>query len=72
MDRRIFIGRHGRPVEELHDRGPIEPRSRRDRAAIGLLSASPYFHSIGGRAKSDEDHDHGPIAPRSWLDRGAL
>ena len=31
----IFIGRFRSFVEELHDRSPIEPRSRRDRAAIG-------------------------------------
>ena len=29
------IGRFRGFVEELYDRGPIEPRSRRDRAAIG-------------------------------------
>ena len=68
----IFIGRHGRPVEELHDRGPIEPRSRRDRAAIVAPSAWNSFHSIGGHAKRDQDHDHGPIAARSWPDRGAF
>ena len=33
----IRIGRQRSVVEELHDRGPIEPRSRRDRAAIGEL-----------------------------------
>ena len=70
LDQRIFIGRHGTPVEELHDRGPIKPRSRRDRAAIGLLSASPYFQAIGERSTAYQDFDRGPIVARSWPDRG--
>ena len=34
-----FIGRSWRLVEELHDRGPIEPRSRSDRTAIAERSS---------------------------------
>ena len=67
-----FIGRHRRPAEELHDRGPIEPRSRRDRAVIVAPSAWNRFHSIRRRATRDQDHDHGPIAARLWPDRGAI
>ena len=59
-------------MEELHDRGPIEPRSRRDRAAIGLLSASPYFQAIGERSTAYQDFDRGPIVARSWPDRGPI
>ena len=59
-------------MEELHDRGAIEPRSRRDRAAIVAPSAWNHFHSIGRRATRDQDHDHGPIAARSWPDRGMI
>ena len=59
-------------MEELHDRGPIEPRSRRDRAAIVAPSVWNHFHSIGRRAMLDQDHNHGPIAARSWPDRGMI
>ena len=59
-------------MEELHDRGPIEPRSRRDRATIVAPSAWNHFHSIGRRATRDQDHDHGPIAARSWPDHGMI
>ena len=59
-------------MEELHDRCPIEPRSRRDRAAIVAPSEWNHFHSIGRRATCDQDLDHGPIAARSWHDRGMI
>ena len=42
----LNIGRCGRIVEELHDRGPIEPLSRRDRAAIMELLSRNHSHGI--------------------------
>ena len=63
--------RQRRPiVEELHDRGPIEPRSRPDRAAIGGLTWGKRCQSIRRRSTDGQDHDRGPIAARSWPDRG--
>ena len=59
-------------VEELHDRGPIEPRSRRDRTAIGGLTWSNRCQPIRGRSTDGQDHDRGPIAARSWPDRGQI
>ena len=44
-----FIGRRGGFVEELHDRGPIKPRSWRDRAAIVDLSSWKQSHDLGAR-----------------------
>ena len=44
MDRQISIGRLGRLVEENHDRGAIEPRSRCDRATIVAPSLRNQCH----------------------------
>ena len=66
------IGRRGGLVEELHDRGSIEPRSQRDRAAIGELQQRNRLQTIGRRPTSDQDDDCGPIAARSWPDRAEI
>ena len=66
----ISIWRRRPIVEELHDRGPIEPRSRRDRAAIGRLTWGNRCQSIKRRSTDGQDHDRGPIAVQSWPDRG--
>ena len=62
----IFIGRRRSIVEELHDRGPIEPRSRRDRAAIGEFKEGNRLQAIGERSTAYQDFDRGPIVARSW------
>ena len=64
------IGRCGRIVEELHDRGPIEPRSRRDRAVIMELLSRNHSHRIRRRPTKLQDHDRLTIVARSWCDRG--
>ena len=46
---RTPIGRRGGFVEELHDRGPIETRSRRDRATIVALPSRNQHHDLGAR-----------------------
>ena len=66
----IRIGRQRSVVEELHDRGPIEPRSRRDRAAIGEFKGGNRLQAIGERSTTYQDFDRGPIVARSWPDRG--
>ena len=63
----IFIGRFRSFVEELHDRGLIEPRSRRDRAAIGEFTWWNRCQSSGRRSTNDQDHDRGAIVARSRL-----
>ena len=62
----ISIRRRRPIVEELHDRGLIEPRSRRDRAAIGGLAWGNRCQSIRRRSTDGQDHDRGPIVTRSW------
>ena len=72
------IQRRRKFVEELHDRGPIKPRSRHDRAAIVEISSWNRFHGIRRRPTEIQDHDrstivarsqrdHVPIVVRSWL-----
>ena len=63
----IFIGRFRSFVEELHDRGTIEPRSRRDQAAIGEFTWWNRCQSSGRRSTNDQDHDRGPIVAQSRL-----
>ena len=63
----IRIGRQRSVVEELHDRGPIEPRSRRDRAAIGEFKGCNRLQAIGERSTTYQDFDRGPIVARSWV-----
>ena len=67
-----FIGRRRRIMEELRDRGAIEPRSRRDRAAIMELLARNHSHRIREWPIKLQDHDRGPIVARSWCDRGLI
>ena len=57
----ISIQRRRQIVEELNDRGPIEPRSQRDRAAIGGLTWGNRCQSIRRRSTDGQDHDRGPI-----------
>ena len=64
------IGRLRGHVEELHDRGPIEPRSRRDRAAIvehllrNQLHECQTWFSQGCAVRSTPNRRM--IRPRSW------
>ena len=60
----ISIRRRRQIVEELHDRGPIEPLSRRDRAAIGEFTWWNHRQSIGRRSTNGQDHDRGPIVAK--------
>ena len=64
------IGRCRRIEEESHDRGAIEPRSRRDRAAILQLSSRIHFNQIRRHFLEHLEHDRRPIVVRSWRDRG--
>ena len=54
----------------------IEPRSRRDRAAIAHHSSWNHLHDhrkkVVGASIPRSTHDRGPIAARSWPDRGAI
>ena len=61
----ISIGRPGRFAEELHDRGPIEPRSWIFHH--GIISTIIRRHPV-----ENKYHDRGLIAAQSWLDRGAI
>ena len=74
----LNIERCTKVVEELHDRGPIELRSSRDRGAIE--ARSHIFHPIiiptgsdGGRPRSRTilTPDRGLIVARSCHDRGS-
>ena len=68
------IGRSRHFVEELHGRGSIELRSRRDRAVIG--ERTWWNHLYDERTAIDERPgpwswpDRDPIAARSWPDHG--
>ena len=72
----ISIGRLGKRMEEVHDRGTIEPRLRCDRAAIVTPSWQNHLHDLqkafNGGSRSRSTHDRGSIAARSWPDRGAI
>ena len=72
----ISIGRLGKRVEEVHDRGAIEPRLRCNRAAIVTPSLRNHLHdlqkAINGGLRSRSTIDRGPIASPSWPDRGAI
>ena len=72
----ISIGRLGKRVEEVHNRGAIERRSRCDRAVIMTPSWQNHLHDLqkafNGGLRSRSTHDRGPIASRSWPDRGAI
>ena len=64
------IGRLRTHVEELHDRGLIEPRSRRDRATIVNPTTWKRLHDLQTTSKVDRDQDQTTIVARSWPDRG--
>ena len=66
------IGRCRRIVEEPHDRGAIEPRSRCDRAAILQLSSRIHSNQIRRQPTEIEDHDRRSIVAQSWPDRGTI
>ena len=75
LERQIRIWRRRRRVEEHHDRGPIEPRSRRDRAAIGAPSARNPFHDHRSTVPKHQEHDRRSIVVnrgRSREDRGLI
>ena len=59
-------------VRSSRDRSPIEPRSRRDRAAIVKLSSWNHLHGIRWQPKETQDHDRRTIVARSRCDRGAI
>ena len=59
-------------MEEHHDRGPIKPRSWRDRAAIVDPSAWNRFHDPQTMSKVDRDQDQTTIVARSRRDRGSI
>ena len=52
-------------MEELHDRGPIGPRSRRDRAAIVIPGGQNHLPELRKATLEASDrgltHDRGPI-----------
>ena len=64
------IGRCRRIEEEPHDRGAIEPRSRRNRAAILQLSSRIHFNQIRRHFLEHLEYDRRPIVARSRRDRG--
>ena len=75
LERRIQIRRRRRHVEEHHDRGPIEPRSRRDRAAIVDPAAWNLFHDRRSSFPEHQEHDRQSIVVnrgRSHEDRGLI
>ena len=62
----------GRFAEELHDRGLIEPRSRRDRAAIVDLPSWIQGHDLGARFQPKKAREEATIETRSPRDRGPI
>ena len=59
-------------MEEHHDRGPIEPRSRHDRAAIVTPSGRINLHDLPKGILKDRNHDWTTIVARSRRDRGPI
>ena len=75
LERQIQIWRCRRRVEEHRDRGPIEPRSRRDWASIGAPSAWNPFHDHRSSVPKLQEHDLCSIVVnrgRSREDRGLI
>ena len=68
----ISVRRRRRLMEELHDRGPIEPRSWRDRAAIVNPSAQNRSGDSPIWSDGDRCRIKTTIDARSWPDRGAI
>ena len=65
-DRWIAIGRCKQVMEELHDRGPIEPRSSRDRTSFITESIHDCQTTFSGESGPRSTPDRGPIVARSW------
>ena len=67
------IGRCRRFVEEHHDRGPIEPRSSRDRGSFVVesipRSSDGVFLRINSTIDAQSTHNLATIRPRSGHDR---
>ena len=59
-------------MEELHDLSPIEPRSRRDRAAIEEILARDRRGFVSHRSARDRRSTSVTIDARSRPDRGAI
>ena len=58
--------------EELHDCGLIEPRPRRDRAAIVDPSSWNRSHDRQMVYVENCEHDRRLIVAQSWRDRGPI
>ena len=59
-------------MEELHDRGAIEPRSSRDRAAIEVIRARDRSGLVSFRSASDRRSSSIVINARSRPNRGTI
>ena len=59
-------------VRSSRDRGAIEPRSRRDRAAIAHLLPRNLSYLSWRWSTETQDHDRRPIVAWSWPNRGAF
>ena len=68
----ISIGRCRQVVEELHDRGPIEPRSSRDLISFVAESLQPDQTTADRDPRPRLTPDRGLIVARSWPDRGPI
>ena len=66
------IGRRGRLVEELHDRSPIGPRSRRDRAAIVILGGRNHLPELRKSLLEASDRGSSHDRGRSRRDRSSI
>ena len=60
------IPRQRKIVEELHDRGLIEPHSQRDRAAIEEISSRNHHGIVAIRSNDDRRRPRTTIDARSW------
>ena len=68
MERRISIGRQKSLMEEIHDRGAIEPRSWLLQCGIRATT----FPTDGVRSDDVGLRINITIDARSWPDRGAI
>ena len=66
------IGRRWRLQEELHDRGAIEPRSRRDRAAIEAEMERNHLPELRKSLLEASDRGSSHDRGRSRRDRGSI
>ena len=65
-DRWIAIGRCKQVVEELHDRGPIEPQLSRDRTSFIAELIHVRQTTFSGESRARSTPDRGLIVARSW------